>query len=440
MSARLRPRGDTVALGARRPLLVDSGNPRSPVADGGGRRVVFVNRFYYPDISATSQVLTDLARRLTSLGFEVHVICSRRRYEASGEPLPADERLDGVTVHRVWSTGFGRRSPLARLVDYLTFYPTALAKLAMILRRDDVVVAKTDPPLLSVVVEPIVRLRSARLVNWLQDVFPEIAGRVQAARLPDIVLRTLVHLRDRSLRKANMNVVLGAGMQEYLRHRDVPESRLRIVENWAVGEPGVPMRAAASEMRRELRLGDRFVVGYSGNLGRAHDHATIVDAARLLRTDQQVFFLMIGGGSGMRELEAQAHTLGLENICFLPYQPRDRLTDSLAAADVHLVTLLPDVEGLMVPSKLYGVMAVGRPTVFIGDACGEVARVLERGRCGTTVPCGDGPRLAGEILRLKADPALCRRLGANAVHAYRANYTFDAAARRWVDVLQRVAS
>jgi glycosyltransferase involved in cell wall biosynthesis len=405
-----------------------------------GRRIVFVNRFFYPDISATSQILTDLARRLQHLGFEIHVVCSRLRYQSPADRLPAEETIDGIRVHRVWSTGFGRSSLTARALDYLSFYPTAMFRLARVLRRDDIVVAKTDPPLLSVVVGPVARLRSARVVNWLQDVFPEIVGRVYAARLPQRVLDLLLRLRDRSLRRASMNVVLGSGMREYLRRREVPETQLRIVENWAASEPGVPQAAKASRLRAGLGLGDKFVIGYSGNLGRAHDHATILRAASRLRDDPDVVFLMIGGGSGMSELEERARAEGLTNLKFLPYRPREELVDSLAAADVHLVTLLPDVEGLMVPSKLYGVMAAGRPTVFIGDASGEVARILRKADCGATVPCGDPGRLVAELMRVKTDPELRARLGANAARAYRQNYTFDVAADRWVELLQRVGA
>ncbi len=405
-----------------------------------GSRVVFVNRFYYPDISATSQVLTDLARRLAVLGADVHVVCSRQRYEAPGAQLPADERIDGVTVHRVWSTRFGRGRLRLRALDYLSFYPSAMLAVLRLARKQDVVVVKTDPPLLSVAVGPVARVRGARVVNWLQDVFPEIAGTSSPVRLPPALMRWLMRLRDASLREANMNVVLGHGMQEYLRRRDIPEARMRIVENWAVGEPVRPTPASASELRKSLGFGDRFVVGYSGNLGFAHDYATIHEAARLLRGDPEVVFLMIGGGSGMRELESRSAADGLRNLVFLPYQPRERLTDSLAAADVHLVTLRPKLEGLVVPSKLYGVMAVGRPVVFIGAAGGDVARTVERARCGVTVPPGDAERLVGELRRLRADDALRSRLGANAARAYHDNGTFATAAGRWVDLLRRAGS
>jgi glycosyltransferase involved in cell wall biosynthesis len=403
-----------------------------------GRRVVFINRYFHPDISATSQVLTDLTRRLAEQRVDVHVICSRLLYEGPPVNLPVDEEVDGVSVHRVWSTRYGRARLPGRLLDYVSFYPSAMLTLLRLTRRGDIVVAKTDPPLLSIAVGPIVRWRSARLVNWLQDVFPEVAGHTQATRLPRPLLRALLHLRDRSLRRADMNVALGIRMRDHLRRRNVPDARLCIVENWAIGEPLRPLPAAASELRRSLDLTDRYVIGYSGNMGLAHDHVTILEAAYLLRDDLGVVFLMVGGGSGMRELEAQARARCLTNLRFLPYQPRERLADCLAASDVHLVTLLPEVEGLVMPSKLYGVMAVGRPVLFVGDAQGEVARVVSRADCGVSVPTGDAHRLIAELLALRNDPARRARLGANAAECYQANYTFEAASARWLEVLRGV--
>jgi glycosyltransferase involved in cell wall biosynthesis len=397
-----------------------------------------MNRFYYPDISATSQVLTDLAKRLAALGHDVHVVCSRLRYEGGGAPLPPFERQDGVAVHRVWTTSFGRSPLSGRLLDYLSFYPSAIFRLARVARRGDVVVVKTDPPLLSVLVAPFVRLRGSTLVNWVQDVFPEVADHSRSRHLPRWLQAPLMALRDRSLRGANMNVVLGTTMRDYLRRRNVPESRLRIVENWAAGETVHAIPPAASELRRALGIGEEFVVGYSGNMGLAHDHETILGAAELLQADATTRFLIVGGGSGMRLLQAEVERRGLRNMQFLAYQPRDRLADSLAAADVHLVTLRPEAEGFVVPSKLYGVMAAARPVVFVGDVASEIARAVERAACGACVSCGDAQGLAAELLRLKSDERLRLRLGENAASAYRSNYTFEAASGRWLEVLRAV--
>jgi glycosyltransferase involved in cell wall biosynthesis len=399
-------------------------------------RLVFVNRYFYPDLSATSQMLHDLASRLASGGCEVVVVCSRHLYEDPKRGLPARETIDGVRVHRVWTASFGRGTLLGRALDYLSFYLAAALTLLRVVRRGDLVVAKTDPPLISMVAGTVARLRGARLVNWLQDIFPEVASCLDAVPLPNIVHRLLRRLRDRSLHRAAVNVVLGTRMRDYVLSRGIPAHKVAVIENWSDGAVVAPFLSAESELRRRLDLGNALVVGYSGNLGRAHDVDTLLSAARLLHDEHDVVFLMVGGGNKMQELQRQVPLLGLErNFRFLPYQPRELLADSLAAADVHLVSLLPDLEGLIVPSKFYGILAAGRPTVFVGHADGEIARVIRLHGCGNVVQAGDGFTLAQVLRELRDDPVSRQVMGRCALELHRRRYTVEAACERWSSLI-----
>lgn len=399
-------------------------------------KVVFVNRFFFPDVSATSQMLSDLAIRLGQAGAEVHVICSRQLYEDASADLPPRERVQGVEVHRVWTAKFGRASLRGRALDYASFYLTATTRLWRLLRAGDVAVVKTDPPLLSVSAAVVVALRGAKLVNWLQDVFPEVASRLGIAQLPQPLYTALQALRDRSLAFARANVVLGARMRDYLSARDIEPGTLHIIENWADGAAVLPKAAAQSDLRTQLQLQDRFVVAYSGNLGRAHEFETILAAAHELRSDPAFVFLMVGGGAKMHALQQCVHESGLSSFRFLPYQPREALSDSLAAADVHLVCLLPELEGLIVPSKMYGILAAGRAAIFIGDSDGELARLVQEARCGVTVKCGDGSRLAEALRSLQSDGDQTRRMGLRAREVFETRFTLDRAARKWIHLLR----
>jgi len=355
-------------------------------------RVYFVNRYFYPDESATSQLLSDLAFWLARDGHDVHVVCSRQLYGSAEARLPAKEAIRGVTVHRVWTTRFGRRHLLGRALDYGSYYLTCAVTLLRLLRRRDLVVAKTDPPLISIVAWAAARARHAALINWLQDVFPEIASRLAANPLPDALNRPLQRLRDGSLRAAACNVVLGERMRGYLSARSAAAAaKFTVIENWADDDGPPPKPSAQSALRARLDLGAKFIVGYSGNLGRAHEFQTVLGAAQALQTDDSIAFLFIGGGVKMDELEALVAQRDLKNFHFLPYQPRDTLADSLAASDVHLVSLLPALEGLIVPSKFYGILAAGRPVVFVGDPDGELARIIREAGCGHVVAAGDSP-------------------------------------------------
>jgi len=409
-----------------------------PASKPSGSRIFFVNRYFFPDLSATSHLLTELALDLAEHS-EIHVVASRLKYGDPAARLPSRERHRGVTIHRVWTTGFGRYSLLGRVVDYLTFYVTCAVRLMWLVRGGDVVVVKTDPPLLSIVAAPVVLLRGARLVNWLQDIFPEVVGAVGIGLFNGRLGRLVQGLRDWSLAAAQANVVLGEAMREALRRRGIPEQRLRVIPNWADGAALLPSAPGENALRGKWRLSDRFVVAYSGNMGRVHEYETILGAAELLRASRRIAFVFIGSGVRMRELRAEARRLELD-FTFMDYQPRERLSQSLGAADVHLVSLRPQAEGLVVPSKFYGVAAVGRPVIYVGDPDGEIGSIVRRFNCGVAIRNGDRHGLAEAIRRLAARPDLCRALGNNARSAFEANWNRPIAAGKWADLLAAISA
>jgi colanic acid biosynthesis glycosyl transferase WcaI len=401
-------------------------------------RIVFVNRYFHPDESATAQLLADLAFGLAAGGFDVHIVCSRQLYVDPEARLAALQTIRGVVVHRVWTTRFGRRRLMGRAIDYASFYLTCAVALLGLLRARDIVVAKTDPPLISIVAAPAARLKGALLINWLQDIFPEVASQLGANPLPAVLDRALRSLRDASLRLAVVNVVLGSRMLEYLGTRGVPASNCRVIENWADAESLRPKESGGSKLRNRLGLTDKFVVGYSGNLGRAHEFETVIGAAERLRSDQRIAFLFIGGGARMDELKASVDRRHLSNFHFLPYRPREELEDSLAAADVHLASLVPSLEGLIVPSKFYGILAAGRPILFVGDRNGELSRVIAKYQCGLVVEVGQSEDLASAIDGLQRDPSLRRAMGSAARELLCSNFSAQRAIDRWISLLDEV--
>ena len=398
--------------------------------------IVFVNRYFYPDHSATSQALTDIARELTMRGFNVQIVCSRQLYDNPTAQLSAKEDLLGIRVHRIGTTHFGRRRLLGRAVDYATFYLSAVMLLLRILRWRDVLVVKTDPPLMSLPAVLVAWLKGSALVTWQQDVFPEVASHLGANPLPRWLDAPLRRLRNASLRAARNNVVISARMRDHFLGCGIPLDKLCVIENWADANSIKPKLSSASTLRADLGLADRFVVGYSGNLGRAHEFDTLLAAAESLKLDKSFVFLMIGGGAKMPALKRAVAERALENFCFLPYQPRHALEDSLAAADVHLVSLLPALEGLISPSKLYGVLAAGRPLIFVGESDGEVSRVVGSAECGLSVRVGDASGLAASLQYLRAADEARSQMGIRARQVACEKYTLERATDRWVAVLQ----
>lgn len=299
------------------------------------------------------------------------------------------------------------------------FYLAAGWRLWRIARPGDVIVAKTDPPLTSVVAAFVARRRGARPVNWVQDVFPEVAEAVSVRGLARPLAQLLRWLRNGSLRSAEFNVVIGERMAEVIGREIGPRTAalgiVRGISDRADMEAIRPVDAVANPLRREWGLEGRFVVSYSGNMGRAHEFETILGAAeRLARSSASVTFLFIGGGAQRAMVEDEVRRRGLANVQFRPYQDRAALSFSLGVGDVHLVSQRPEVEGYVLPSKLYGILAAGRPVVFVGDVESEIGSMVRHEGIGVAVSQGDAEALVDQLLRLQRDAPCRHAMGARA--------------------------
>ena len=376
-------------------------------------RLVILNQFFYPDHSATSQLMTDLAESLVGRGFEVTALAGRGRYNGGGG-LPVREDYKGVKIERAWATGFGKGSVAGRLADYFTFYLGAALKL-LTLRRHDVVLVLTTPPLISLPALAVCRLRRMKLAALVQDVYPDVAVRLGALSERGPATRLLDALNRLVLRNADRIIVLGECMRERVAEKAGAAARIDVIHNWADGEKIAPLAPGErNPFRKEHRLGERFVVLFSGNFGRVNEFATVLDAMRRLRAREDILFLFVGDGTRAGEIEEFVRRESLTNVRVLPYQPRDVLRYSLAAGDAHLVTLAEGLAGLSVPSKAYGVLAAGRPILFVGDPKSDVARLVAEHGCGEVVPAGGGARLAEIISAWAMDRAKPAALGERA--------------------------
>ena len=396
-------------------------------------KIVFVNRFFHPDLAPTGQLAAAVAFDLAASGREVHAVTSRLAYDGTGAGYAAEETVRGVQIHRVWTTRFGRGSLAGRALDYCSFYISAFLALARLLDRGDIVVAKSDPPLISVFAALAAWLRGAKLVNWLQDVFPEAAVRSGMGLLSGPLGAIARMKRNWSVRRAAVNVVLGERMAAEMA-RLVPGAKLQIAPNWADGAAIRPMATEASGLRREWGFEGKFVVGYAGNLGRAHDCETLLAAARLLEGERDIVFSFAGGGFHFARLRES----GQVNVQLRDYVPEARLGESLAACDLHLVTLLPAFEGLVVPSKFYAVAAAGRAVIFVGDPDGEIACAIAGAQCGVSVRSGDAEGLAAAIRDLRASPDRLRTMGARARAAFEREWDKPVALARWRGIIAGV--
>lgn len=403
------------------------------------QHIVFLNRFYAPDHSATAQILTDLAVHLAAAGRNVTVIASRAVYGQDAGLLPRAETIAGVAVRRV-ATPARRRGMAGRVLAYLAYLVAAPLLLWRIARPGTIVVVKTDPPLLCVPVALIARWRHATLVAWLQDLYPEVAVAYGIGLAQGPVGGLLARLRDRSLHGAARVVAIGERMAERIARTGVARERVAVLPNWSNDADIVPLATHAPRLRAQWDIApDAFVLAYSGNLGRAHEYDTLLSAATRLHGRRDIVFLFIGGGHMAARLGEAVSAAGLTNFRFVPYQPRAHLSESLSAGDAHWISLRPEFEGLIVPSKVFGVCAAGRAVIAVCAADGELPRLLVPAGAGLAITPGDAIGLADAIAALADDRVRTTTMGQAARALLDRGYTRAATLARWQDLLDSVA-
>ncbi|HEV7250959.1 MAG TPA: glycosyltransferase family 4 protein [Shinella sp.] len=402
-------------------------------------RTIFVNRYFHPDQSATSRMVSALAFGLARQGGEVAVVASRTRHDQADAPLAGRETCSGVDVVRLSTSRFGRGTLPGRAIDYLSFHLAAFGWLIRNVRRGDVVVVCTDPPLISLGCALPIRLRGGEMVNWVMDLFPETAIELGLFSRAPVLGRFAAWLRDRSVARARLTICPTERMEDYLLARGAPADRMRVLHHWSDAAEIRPVPRDENPLRAAWDYTRKFVVGYSGNFGRAHEFATLIEAATLLQDRQDIRFLMVGGGHKLASVQGAVRERGLANVTFKPLQPAEQLAESLGVPDLHVVSLLPRLEHCIIPSKFYGILAAGRPTLFIGDPKGSVAAVIDAEGCGVNIGIGEAERLARTIAELAASPEKVVAMGETARAVLEADYAYDRALATWRVLLRDLA-
>ena len=393
------------------------------------RQLFFVNRFYWPEEPATALLLTDLAEALAQRGYDVTVITSH-----NGRPELAErEERNGVTIVRIRSSRRGLGSLVGRFADFATFSRGALRAATELSTAGDTLVFLTDPPMLGTWAVRSRALAGRAIIQWAQDVYPEIVSAVTGFGL----LTPLKIFRNQAWRRSQACVALGQDMARLLRGNGVAPERVHVIPNW--GPSGVrAMPANASPLRKAWELEGKFIVAYSGNLGRVHDLAPVLTVAERLRAESDLVFVFIGGGAQRQSLEQLAARLRLANVRFHPAQPRELLSEALAVADVHLVTLRSGCEQLVFPSKLYGIAAAARPVLYLGPEC-EIGRLVRENRFGASFTSEQLSEAAQTLLDWKRDRPSLTTLGQNA-HTFSQQFgRLELAVESWDRLLQTLA-
>jgi glycosyltransferase involved in cell wall biosynthesis len=368
--------------------------------------ILLINRVYPPDSGATGRVLEHAARGFVKAGWDVTILATAGTREAVGE-----EWREGIRVVRV-GVLFSKKNLIARALGYALMIPGLLLK-ALCLPPHDVVVTKSDPPMLAVVGPLIHWVKGSRLIHWAQDLYPEVAEECGVLPKGGMVTGILRSLSTRAIRSHDLTLAVGRCMAERLMERGIPEKSIRIVPNIGIEGDILPVPRGKSAFREAHGIGEEFIIMYSGNMGRAHEFATVIGAARRLQEQGEgnILFLFAGEGPEEPALRRFVTTQKLGNVRFLGPQSAGILSESLGTGDLHLVTMKEGMTGLVVPSKFYGVMASARPTLFVGYHQSEVARVILEHAIGQVIAPGDEANLAEAILRYRDDPDRVEREG-----------------------------
>ena len=395
-------------------------------------RIIVISQFFGPDQSSVGQFLDDFANGAAEAGHDVRVICGASDYAATeiASPAPTQRRISDAPPER--STGGGTirvikvraatfsQSKARKLLSYATFYAGALWR-ALWIPKPDVVLTLTAPPGLAWIGWLVQRVRGCRHIAWEMDVYPDVAI---ALDIP--VAAWTSPVLDFPRRRADAIIALGPCMKARLLQHRVTEDRIIVAENWADGQAITPLLFPAQRPLRIL---------YSGNLGLAHEVATIRAVMERLTNSPDFLFMFAGGGLARRELIDFCRQRGIENVSFPGYAPLQDLGANLAEGHVGLVTQKPSTVGAVVPSKIYGLMAAGRPVLFIGPAAATPALLIQRFDCGWHFDCGDEDGVTSLLTRLLEHPEEIQQKGRNGREAFVESYDKPAGVTRVMHAL-----
>jgi glycosyltransferase involved in cell wall biosynthesis len=361
-----------------------------------GPRILVLNQYYWPGVEATAHLLTELCEALAE-DYDVEVVTGVLH---GYEDQPREIERNGVRIVRVTSTAYDRSELGRRAANYFSYLGSSLTY-ALGGDAPDLVLCMTDPPIVGDVGVIVGRRFGVPVLVISQDVFPEIATQLGRLQNPAVigVLRTLV---AGYLRRADRIVAIGETMRRRLEQKGAPPDRLRVIPNWVDTGEITPQPRDNSWAQGNGLVG-KFVVMHSGNVGHAQDLDSLVRAATFLRDLEDLLIVVAGFGARHSEMVELAERLEVtDHVRFLPYQKRKRLPLSLSSADVHVVGLAKGLAGYVVPSRLYGVLAAGRPVVAAAEADSETARLVSEVGCGIVVDPGR-PELLARTIRAARD-------------------------------------
>jgi colanic acid biosynthesis glycosyl transferase WcaI len=387
-------------------------------------RVWVATELYYPEKTSTGFLMTKLAEGLAASG-SVGVLCAQPSYERRGEEAPAREHINGTEIFRVKHPRFDRARILGRVLNVAAVTPRMFIRALREFRRGDIAFVLTNPPLLPFAIYMAGKLRGVRVTLVVHDVYPEaaiLAGVLKPGRPPARLWRTA---NNWLFRRMDRIVVLGRDTRRIFAQRlNDGEGRLRVIGNWADTDDVRPADISENTLLNSLGIRGRFVLGYAGNMGRVHDIELLLAAARRLRdVAPDVHFLFVGNGVKEPSVKAEAARPN-SNVTLVGPMDRDQQQTFLNACHVAVMALAPGMSGIGVPSRLYNILAAGRPIIAAVDGDSEPSLVLQEEDVGIQVPPGNVDAFVGAVVKLRSDPTYLKQAGERARRAATERFGF----------------
>lgn len=403
------------------------------------KRVWVISELYYPEETSTGYFLTCTAEGLVQ-HFPVSVLCSQPTYAARGQRAARYEVHNGVQIHRCWGTTFNKDRLLLRLVNMVTITLSIFFNALLRIRPGDCVLVVTNPPPLPFAVSFICTLRRAHCILIIHDVYPEVLVATDIASPRSMLTRFVGWLNRLLYRSCARIVVLGRDMRKLAQRKLLPnDRRVTIIENWSDLHLVQPQFRADNALLNELQIADKFVLQYAGNMGRTHGLEYLVASARqLVHIHPEIHFLFVGTGAKKDWLEQTVKKENLSTITLLGKQPRSQLSKLLNACDVAVITYREGMSGVSVPSRMYNIMAAGKPIIAMADLDSELARVVMEEQIGWIVLPGDETGLVGAVLEASRQPVRLLEMGLRARRAAETKYSLERANHAYKDLVDSV--
>lgn len=405
----------------------------------GSKRLIILSELYYPEDISTGYFLTGLAEGLSGMNIEVTVICSKPNLRGKNLKVASREFHNGVKIRRIRTPFENKNNIFKRIWNILIQTWTFNKELKTIIRSGDKVLVVTNPPTLPWIVSMMKQTEKRDLFLLIHDVYPDVLVPTGYLSRNNIIFRFLNKLQISTLKSFGHIVVLGRDMKSLIEKKiGDSDTKIPIIENW--GDPvGIKMLPRdGNELRRKHSLNDKFIIQFSGNLGRTHGIDDLILLARSLSTDNRFHFLVFGDGAEREKLEKSVENGSASNITLLPRCSHEDLNIYLNACDIFFMTFKEGMEGISVPSRMYNVMAAGNPILAVTDARSELAMVVREEEIGWVASAGNIEEMTNAIYEAYENPQDLQGMRVRARRAVENKYTKEVIINKFYKLLNNL--